>query len=206
MGSFQGLLSQQFVSQKVGRIAAEPVCAVRPEHPTLEVVELLAEESCGAVIVNSENDEIVGIITERDFLLRKIDWEQGTAEEIMTAAPSVIRKSGSIAKALHMMSVGGFRHLPVVHRKRYVEGVISVKNIVQAIYDILLKLHVGEQCELIGSHRSIQRYFCSTVEIFQPEVPIFVRPESSVHDALQKLKKSRSGAVTVVDEKEVLVG
>lgn len=206
MSQLRGILTSSFIEQKVVRLMNEEVQSVATDTSMDEVIEILREENCGTVIVENENDEVLGILSERDVLLKPIDWEKSTAKDIMTPSPQVIRKTGSIARALHMMSIGGYRHLPVVHRQRYVEGMLSVKDVVAHIYGLLLKHHIGEQCERVGDKKPIQKYFCSTVEIFKLETPSLMSASASVHDVLQVLKTMKSGAIMLVDEAKQLLG
>ena len=51
----------------------------------------------------------------------------------MTANPESLRMTDSIAYALNKMSVGGYRHIPLVDNASAPVGVISVKDIINYI-------------------------------------------------------------------------
>jgi CBS domain-containing protein len=54
----------------------------------------------------------------------------------MTEDPEVLTPDDPIAYALNKMSVGGFRHVPLVDRARRPVGIVSVKDIVDYLVDI----------------------------------------------------------------------
>ena len=84
------------------------------------------------MVINSVGD-LVGILTERDFLTRvagEEGYEQLPVERYMTPAPETVLLSDLLAVALAKMDVGGYRHLPVVAEGKPV-GVISVRDILR---------------------------------------------------------------------------
>jgi CBS domain-containing protein len=70
------------------------------------------------VLVRGESEQIVGILSERDILLKAAgagrDLMALAVKDIMTPDPVMLREGDSLAVALHKMSVGGFRHIPFV--------------------------------------------------------------------------------------------
>lgn len=104
---------------------------VAPETPVQEVVEKLAREN-RCVLVMNEN-KLVGIVTERDVLFKvagvKKDLKKIPVSEVMTPNPETLGPSDRIAFAVNKMSIGGFRHIPIVKDGRPL-GVVSVRDIV----------------------------------------------------------------------------
>ncbi|MGH2575518.1 MAG: CBS domain-containing protein, partial [Ignavibacteria bacterium] len=49
--------------------------------------------------------------------------------------PETLNYSDSIANALNLMSIGGYRHIPIVDNENRPAGVISIKDIVNFIVD-----------------------------------------------------------------------
>jgi len=54
----------------------------------------------------------------------------------MTPDPEVLTPDDPIVYALNKMSVGGFRHVPLVDAARRPVGVVSVKDIVDYLADL----------------------------------------------------------------------
>ncbi len=83
------------------------------------------------------DDVLIGIFTERD-VLRKLsaDYENLKAapvRDFMTPAPEALRSETPLTFALNKMSVGGFRHVPVIDEDQHPLGVVSVKDVLAHI-------------------------------------------------------------------------
>jgi CBS domain-containing protein len=59
--------------------------------------------------------------------------------KLMTGNPETLRPSDSIAYALNKMSLGGYRHIPLVDNSDAPVGVISVKDIVNYLVKLFPK-------------------------------------------------------------------
>jgi CBS domain-containing protein len=82
--------------------------------------------------------KMVGIFTERDVLTRvfgRKDVDKLQVKDVMTANPQGFQPDDSIAYVLNAMSVGGYRHVPIVNDQGKPIAVVSVKDIVTFIID-----------------------------------------------------------------------
>jgi CBS domain-containing protein len=91
----------------------------------------------GCVIVTDDGTsrgKLAGIFTERDVLFRIVDQGRNPATlpltDVMTPDPEVLPVKSTVAYALNKMSLGGFRHLPVVDEEYRPTFVVSVRDIV----------------------------------------------------------------------------
>ncbi len=87
---------------------------VPPEKPVKEVVKLMIDhQKCSAVIIGSDRS-IEGIFTERSLLLRVCNESPINVDkpirEAMLKSPVVLKKTDSVAYALHMMEVQGYSY------------------------------------------------------------------------------------------------
>lgn len=117
------------------------IAALEPKRPTTvtpatsvgDVLGKMAGDSIGCVIV-VDGDEVVGIFSERDALLKlNIDAAQVAdrpISEFMTPQPETLEAEDKIAYALHKMDLGGYRHVPILEGGR-LKGVISVRDILR---------------------------------------------------------------------------
>ena len=105
----------------------EPV-SVGPDDAVATAVSLMQEQGIGCVTV--ESDRLVGILTERDIVLklagRSLDGIR--VRDIMTPDPVVLRGDDTIAVAIHKMALGGFRHIPLVSGGR-ASGIVSARDL-----------------------------------------------------------------------------
>lgn len=146
-----GVLDSTFLCQSLGMLnLREPRCL--PDHSsTADVVELLQAERIGCLLLTDSSGKLSGIFTERDVLIKVagkgLDVLERPVSEFMTPQPQVQPPETTIAYALNLMSLGGYRHLPVVDASGQPVGVVSVRDIVDFIVETmtndLLEFEVG---------------------------------------------------------------
>ena len=100
-----------------------------------QVVDVLAERRIGAVLVIDRADQLLGIVSERD-IMRSIAANgartlEMTAGQVMTRTRQVAHLATTVAEAMTMMTIGRFRHLPVMDHDALV-GLISIGDVVKA--------------------------------------------------------------------------
>jgi CBS domain-containing protein len=130
---FEQILMSGHLSELKPRV---PV-AVTPSDEAGEAIKLMQDEEIGCVLVN-ESDDLVGIFTERDALLKLGGRSlQGVSvRDVMTRDPVVLREEDTLAVALHKMAIGGFRHIPLVEGSR-ATGIVSARDIFGHIVRVL---------------------------------------------------------------------
>lgn len=120
---------QQFLDQK-GR----DVYSVRHDAPVFEALQLMSARNCGALVVLGDNDQLVGVISERDYARKVILLEKASVDtpvsEIMTRDVVTVTESHSLDQCLTLMSQHNIRHLPVVERGAVV-GVLGIGELVE---------------------------------------------------------------------------
>ena len=118
----------------------KPLVAVTPDTPVGEVIQLLVEVGVGCAIM-VEKDEVVGIFSERDAMMRLGPRADELADrpvsEFMTPDPRMLESNDKIAFALHRMDLGGYRHIPILKEGKP-DGVISIRDILRYISDRLV--------------------------------------------------------------------
>ena len=112
-----------------------------PEDSLADVVDLLVGHNIGSLVV-MQNEEMVGIITERD-ILRATAATRGPlnfvkVQERMTRLPVVVSPHDPVSDAMCVMTERRLRHLPVVEQGRLV-GIISIGDTVKAQHDELCR-------------------------------------------------------------------
>ena len=107
--------------------------SVEPEANLSAAIKILAERKIGAVLVMSRGS-IEGILSERDIV--RVLGDRGAAvldepvSAVMTRKVVSCRQSDTVSGIMEMMTLGKFRHLPVVEDGRVV-GLISIGDIVK---------------------------------------------------------------------------
>jgi len=101
-----------------------------PHTTVFEAARKMADRSTGAVLV-MHDDELIGILTERDAVYRVIaqgrDPAATSLAEVMTPSPKTVSPDKTFGYAMMVMHENGFRHLPVVEHGKPV-GLLSARN------------------------------------------------------------------------------
>jgi len=109
------------------------VLSVEPDAKLAAAIKILGEKKIGAVLVMSEGG-IEGILSERDIVRALSERGAGVLDEsvsaVMTRKVVSCRESDTVAGIMEMMTLGKFRHLPVVEEGKVV-GLISIGDIVK---------------------------------------------------------------------------
>jgi CBS domain-containing protein len=131
------VLDQRMIREPIRLLRPQPrpPLGLRPDDSVQAAWHLMREHRVGCVLV-VEDGTLVGILTERDLLMR-VDTPGSTRpiREVMTPDPETLSPEDPIVFALNKMSVGGFRHVPLVDAGGHPVGVVSVKDVVDYIVD-----------------------------------------------------------------------
>jgi CBS domain-containing protein len=109
------------------------IASVEPEARLSAAIKTLGERKIGAVLVMS-NGRLEGILSERDIV--RVLGERGAAVldepvgAVMTRKVVSCRESDTVSAIMEMMTLGKFRHLPVIEDGKVV-GLISIGDIVK---------------------------------------------------------------------------
>jgi CBS domain-containing protein len=112
--------------------------SVEQDATVAEAIRRMQEHRTGCVLV-TEGGTLSGIFTERDILAKLLGTAQDLAairvESVMTREPEALTPDDAVAFAMHLMSVGGFRHVPLVDAARRPVGIISVKDVIDYLVE-----------------------------------------------------------------------
>ena len=111
----------------------DEVLKIDAEASVFEAVERMVEANVGSLLA-TEGGEIVGIVTERDYL-RRVTLEGRTdketaVREIMTSPVIVVTPETTIDECMALMTDRRIRHLPVVDGGDVV-GMVSIGDVVR---------------------------------------------------------------------------
>jgi CBS domain-containing protein len=104
----------------------------------IDVARKMKHEDAGFIPVVQNGDTVIGVITDRDIVIRCLaeghDPRSETAEHLMSTRITFISPDDDIKEAARKMEDEEIRRLPVVENGRLV-GVLSHGNLVQATKD-----------------------------------------------------------------------
>ena len=129
----QGPVETTLLTDPVSILDPRPPVTVSSDATLGQAIREMIDRRVGAVLVTGSSGELVGILTERDFLTKIVgesSYESLPVTRYMTPSPETVAHSDLLAVALAKMDAGGYRHLPVVFQGKPV-GVISVRDILR---------------------------------------------------------------------------
>jgi CBS domain-containing protein len=109
------------------------VLQIEADASVFEAVRRMVEANVGSLLV-TEGGEIIGIVTERDYL-RRVTLEGRTdketaVREIMSSPVIVVTPQTTIDECMALMTDRRIRHLPVVDGGEVV-GIVSIGDVVK---------------------------------------------------------------------------
>jgi CBS domain-containing protein len=142
-------------------VMSSPVVALDEDETSNKVANLMEKNELGCVIL-TKNGMPVGIITERDLVIRvlakNLAPDTAKAKEIMTAPLLTIQPEATISEAARRMSRLNIRRLGVVYKGNLV-GLLSSKDILGVMPELI---------EIIQERTRIDEA-AEVEENFQPE-------------------------------------
>ena len=97
-----------------------------------EVARMMEFDEVGSVVVMDERNEIAGIVTDRDLVVRGMAHEGGPltrVETIMTTPVITVHETQDAFEAAAKMARAGCRRLPVISSTGQLQGVVSLDDI-----------------------------------------------------------------------------
>ena len=120
--------------QGILRLKGTAVVTIRPDDTIGRLVDGLARERIGAMVVSDDGRTIQGVISERDVVRGLADRGaavlQLAVRDLMTRQVVTCTPADSVKQVMAAMTRGRMRHLPVVEDGRLV-GIISIGDVVK---------------------------------------------------------------------------
>ena len=149
-------MHRKLMEDPISVLKPVPAISVPAHRKAAEAVDLMKEKKVGCLLV-MEGERIAGIFSERDILNKLAGTNRDVSEvvvrEVMTAKPVTFSPGDSINYALHEMSVGGFRHIPVVVNQTPV-GIISIRDVLSYLCGVIGDLKKSKSASNAGNDQS----------------------------------------------------
>ena len=133
-------LGAAILHQPIRELATlRPAICVPQKTRVRAAIDRMNQGGVGCVLIE-DRGRLIGIFTERDVLTKivgtSIDIDRSTVDSLMTRDPETLKPDDRVCYALNKMSVGGFRHIPLVDDDGRSVGVVSMRNVVDYIVDL----------------------------------------------------------------------
>lgn len=123
------------------------VAYLNPEANLVEAAQLMQKHDVGVLPV-CQGDNVVGIVTDRDIVVRNIahgkDPKSTPVKNVMTSDVRMVNSDMNLHQAAEIMADHQIRRLPVVDNNRIV-GMVALGDLAtQAKYDVELATTLGK--------------------------------------------------------------
>jgi CBS domain-containing protein len=136
-------VGRQLVESKISEVKMMEPVTIPARGTVSRAIALMKQKKVGALVVVERKrgaNQVAGIFTERDVVTRCLGrpgFGRGPVSRVMTPAPETLTVKDSLAYALNKMSVGRFRHVPVVDGQGRPVGMLSIRDVVDFIVEII---------------------------------------------------------------------
>ena len=117
---------------KVKECMCGDVCCVEPETKLTEVAKLMEKNRIGCVPVCDSSNYLVGLITDRDIILRSLACDKQaqntTASEIMSCNVCCCNENDEVCDSEKKMSTNQVRRIPVVDNNKVI-GILTLGDL-----------------------------------------------------------------------------
>ncbi len=117
---------------KVKDCMCNEVCCAKPETTIYDIAKLMQTNKIGCVPICDQNNCVVGLITDRDILLRGVacdkDAKTTPISEIMTTNVCCCDSNEEVNEAERKMSENQIRRLPIVENNKIV-GILTIGDL-----------------------------------------------------------------------------
>jgi CBS domain-containing protein len=111
------------------------VYTIAPTASVFDALKLMADKSIGGLVV-TEGEQVVGMMTERDYARKVILVARSSKETpvraIMTSQVMYVRPDNTSEDCMRLMTENRLRHLPVMDGGKLV-GLVSIGDLVKDI-------------------------------------------------------------------------
>ncbi len=120
-------------------IMIKDILTVNKDLSVKQCIDIFFKMHIGSVVVTDENKKVVGIFTDRD-VNRVIS--QGFSldtplDDVMTTNVVTVKSDCTFGEVKELMRLYRIRHIPVVDSTGKLEGLISLRHIIDEFFEII---------------------------------------------------------------------
>jgi CBS domain-containing protein len=139
-------------------IMTSNVVAAAPETTLQEIARLMSEGDMGALPVVDASNRLVGIVTDRDIVVRAVskgaDVQITTVGDVMTTEIFTALPDDFVFQAIRLMGDKQVRRVPVISENGTLEGILAMADIALEMED---EREIAEALEEISSGAAFWR-------------------------------------------------
>lgn len=120
---------------KINECMSKDVCFVKPNCNVFDAARIMNENHIGCIPVCDDKKNVVGVITDRDIVLRIVacnkDIKQTQVSEVMTTNVYTCKCEQEIWEAQDIMKKNQIRRIPVVDSNLKMVGILTTGDLIK---------------------------------------------------------------------------
>jgi CBS domain-containing protein len=120
--------------KKISEVMTPDVRLANPDQTIRDAASIMAEADVGSLPIG-ENDRLIGMLTDRDIVLRAVAQGLDTktlVRDVMTDKIQYCFEDDDVDHVAKNMADLGVRRLPVLNRDKRLVGIVALSNVAQA--------------------------------------------------------------------------
>ena len=121
----------------VGEFCVRDIDTAQANESVAVIAERMHQRSVGTLVVVNHASQVVGIITDRDLVVRVLAKGSNPVKtfvhEVMTVAPKTVLEKTPLETALLIMRTGRFRRIPVVDPRNKLVGLVTLDDVLMLL-------------------------------------------------------------------------
>ncbi len=148
---------------KISDCMCKDICFVKPDCKVYDAARIMCENHIGCIPICNDNKNCVGIITDRDILLRTVACNKDTkttpVSEIMTTNVHTCMQDQTITEVQNKMAENQIRRIPVTDNQKKVVGIVTMGDLAKHSREISQENVCTTIENICNSKGSIQNYY-----------------------------------------------
>ena len=118
---------------KCREVMTKDPASCAPTDTVIQAAQLMKQHDVGSVPVVESDKRLVGIVTDRDLVVKVLaagrGVEQATVKEAMTPNPASCREDDDLEQAMKLMKERQVRRMPIVDGSGRLSGIIAQADV-----------------------------------------------------------------------------
>lgn len=118
---------------KINECMCKDVCFIKPDCKVYDAARIMCENHIGCIPVCDDQKQVVGLITDRDILLRTVacnkDAKATPVSEVMTCNVCTCGCEEEVSQVQNIMANNQVRRIPVVDNENKLVGILTMGDL-----------------------------------------------------------------------------
>ena len=125
---------------KISDCMCKDVCFVKPDCKVYDAARIMCENHIGCIPICNDERNCIGIVTDRDILLRAIACDKNIkttpVSDIMTTKVFTCNSEQNISEVENKMAQNQVRRIPVIDNQSKIIGIVTVGDLARSSREI----------------------------------------------------------------------